>query len=129
MTATPGVDTISGALRELEQAFPAAVTHEPDGAGGVYATVAGCWLGNHWSQPVVDLSFHIPFNYPWAAIYPYYLPGDTWPTAVVSPALQRISWRGQQVIQVSLRHNQWNPQIDTAVGCVRQVLAWARNLR
>ena len=122
MSATAIADTVARALEELEQVFPGAVTHEPDGTGGAYVTVAGCELGDRWTRPVAAVSFHVPFNYPWAAIYPYYLPGDAWPVGPAPPALQRIVWRGREVVQVSLRHNQWNPQIDNALGSVRQVL-------
>lgn len=116
---------VAVALADLEQAFPGRVSYEPDEAGGTFVAIAGCALGDGWTHPIADLAFHLPFNYPWAAIYPYYLTTETWPNSMVAPALQRVVWRGRQVIQVSLRHTSWTPEIDTALGCVRQTLQWA----
>jgi hypothetical protein len=117
----------AAALGELEFEFPGAVSHEPDGSGGAYVTVGGIEMGESWNMAQVPLTFHLPYNYPSASVYPYYLPGDLeprqWP-----PALQRIQWRDRNVIQVSLRHNNWDPERDRVLGCVLQVADWLRRL-
>jgi hypothetical protein len=118
---------VADALEELERAYPGSISLEPDDVGGIYVTITGIELGGRWTADTTTLTFHLPYNYPAAAPYPYYLPADldlggAWPTAP-----QRIRWRDRDVIQVSLRHNQWDPQRDRVIGCVMQVCAWLRN--
>jgi hypothetical protein len=117
---------VAAAITELNAAFSNRVVHDPDGIGGAYVAVAGLDLGDGWTRAFCDLQFHIPYNYPAAAIYPYYLPGDLAPLRTVPGALQRVEWRGQQLWQVSLRNTAWTPDHDNAVGCVLQVRAWLR---
>jgi len=117
---SPGV---AEAVQELEGFSSEGVGLEPDGSGGAYVTIP-IELGPSWSAGAAPLTFHLPFNYPAASPYPYYLPGnlnlaDPWP-----PALQRIQWRNQNVIQVSLRHNNWDPHRDRVLGCILQVKEW-----
>jgi hypothetical protein len=119
-------DEVAEALGELERAFVGAVTQEADGAGGAYVTVDGIELGDGWDAGCAALTFHLPYNYPAASPYPYYLPGDLSPTGNWPPALQRIRWRDRDVIQISLRHNRWDPERDRVVGCVLQVAEWLR---
>ena len=117
---------VSEAIRELEEEFELAV--EPDGSGGAVVTVLGVDLGARWAPQTVDLAFNVAFNYPFAAIYPFFTPpllerrdDGEWPSA-----LQRVDWRGSQVTQISLRANRWDPNVDTARGAVIQVLHWFR---
>lgn len=119
-------DVVAGAIRELEQEFELAV--EPDGNGGAIVSVLGVDLGERWAPRIVDISFNVAFNYPFAPIYPFYTSpalerrdGGEWPSA-----LQRVDWRGNQVTQISLRANHWNPNVDTANGAVIQALHWFR---
>jgi hypothetical protein len=121
-------ESVSRAVGDLEHAFPDRVSLEADGSGGAVITVGGFALGARWAPATADLAFHVPFNYPWAAIYPYYLISGSWSNVPASPALQRVNWRGRDVVQISLRHNGWTPQIDTALGCVRQVIRWLRQV-
>lgn len=128
MSAVLSSDVEAG-LEELETAFPGRVHHVPDGTGGAVVTVDGVELGERWLQPAAALSFELAYNYPAAAIYPFYAPDDiqlsdgSWPAG-----LQQASWRGQAVIQISLRHNSWNPGLDNAVGSVLQVQDWLGRL-
>lgn len=115
-------------VRQLEEAFPDRISYEADGQGGAYVTVAGIQLGDGWNRPVAQLAFHLPYNYPAAAPYPFYLPAEAEPNGSWPPALQRVQWRNGQVVQVSLRHNSWDPARDTAVGSVFQVRDWLRTL-
>lgn len=114
------------ALRQLERDYE--LEAEPDGGGGAYITVKSVDIGPRWSPEFADIAFQIAFNYPFAAIYPFYasaelarLDGGPWP-----PALQRVGWREQQVTQISLRANRWNPRVDTAAGALAQVRHWFR---
>lgn len=116
---------VAKAVEELADAF-GGVAAEPDGSGGAYVTVSDVELGQKWSRPSAPLTFHLPFNYPAASPYPYYLPGDLGVEDPWPPALQRIQWRDRQVIQVSLRHNNWDPVRDRVLGCILQVQEWLR---
>jgi hypothetical protein len=122
-TLNPGV---ANGLAELEEAFPGRVASEPDGSGGAYVTITEIELGESWTVPAADLSFQLLYNYPAAAVYPYYLPAEAVPVAGMPPALQRVSWRGREVNQLSLRNSRWTPTHDNAVGCVVQTGDWLR---
>lgn len=113
---------IADAVEELERLF-GAVDVEPDDTGGAYVTVREVDLGERWTPRVVPLSFQLAFNYPHAAVYPYYCPagvarvdGSGWPQA-----MQLTAWRGEPVAQISLRANRWSPAHDSAAGAVAQV--------
>jgi hypothetical protein len=116
---------VAEGLGELECEFgPLGV--EPDDVGGAYVTLQPHAIGSGWNLSNATLTFHLPYNYPAAAPYPYYLPGDVAPTGAWPPALQAIQWRDRAVLQVSLRHNNWDPERDRVRGCVTQVLDWLR---
>lgn len=113
---------ITEAVAELERLF-GSVDVEPDGTGGAYVTVRELDLGERWTPKVVPLSFQLAYNYPYAAVYPFYCPaglqradGGAWP-----PALQQVMWRDRSVVQISLRANRWSPAHDSAAGAVAQV--------
>jgi Prokaryotic E2 family E len=114
------------AIQELQADF--AVTYEPTGDGGAIVVVHDLDLGASWQPAVIDLTFQIPYNYPFAAIYPYYAAGGLRRTdGQGETALQPASWRGQPHTQISLRANRWSPQVDTALGAVVQVQDWFRH--
>jgi hypothetical protein len=113
-------------VRQLQGAFPGRISFEADGQGGAYVTVADIELGDGWNRATAPLTFHLPYNYPAAAPYPFYLPPEVGPNDSWPPALQRVQWRTGQVVQVSLRHNSWDPARDSAVGSVYQVRDWLR---
>jgi len=115
-------------VRLLEEAFPSRVSCEADGQGGAYVTVGDVDLGGTWNVAVAPLSFHLAYNYPAAAPYPFYLPAGTRPSGGWPNGLQRVHWRDRDVVQVSLRHNRWDPARDSAVGSVLQVRDWLRAL-
>jgi hypothetical protein len=127
MSTVVAPDVAEG-IDQLEEAFPGQVFHEPDGSGGAYITIEDLELGSGWNVSAASISFHLPYNYPAAAPYPFYLPGDTSPHGAWPQVLQQVSWRGRQVVQVSLRHNNWDPHRDTAVGSVMQVRNRLRDL-
>jgi hypothetical protein len=117
-------ESVELAIEELRQSFTLSVT--PTGDGGAVVTVHDLPIDERWEPSTIDLLFEIPYNYPHAAIYPYYTTpelnrgdGGAWPTA-----LQRVSWREAPRTQISLRANRWNANVDTAVGAVLQVRRW-----
>jgi hypothetical protein len=112
-------------IEELEREFPGRVSIEPDEAGAI-VHISEVQMGAGWTPNVGVLSFLLPFHYPDAAIYPYHVTGAA-PDKASDNALQPVTWRGSPAIQVSLRHNRWNPAYDTALGSV--LLTMARLLR
>lgn len=127
MSAVLAADVGEG-VRQLEEAFPDQVSYEADGQGGAYVTVSDIELGEGWNMPTAPLTFHLAYNYPAAAPYPFYLRAGAAPNGSWPPALQRVQWRGSEVVQVSLRHNSWDPASDSGVGSVFQVRDWLRTL-
>lgn len=120
-------EEVARAIEELESAFAGPVTHEPDDVGGAYVTVEKIELGPKWAVEQAPLTLHLAYNYPDAAIYPFYLPDGVVPADGSMPqALQPVRWRDQAVMQLSLRHNNWDPRRDNAVGAVMQAQAWLR---
>lgn len=116
---------VTAAIAELEHEF-GHVEVEPAGDGGAYATVRGIDIGPRWRPSPIDLDFLVPFNFPFTYIYPFYtrsslerLDGAEWPNA-----LQRVGWRGQEMTQISLRPNRWQPQHESASSLVYLVQHW-----
>jgi hypothetical protein len=120
MTTAALPPDVGRAIEELEGAFPGRVRVTSDEAGGV-VELTDVELGPGWSARSGSLWFLVPFHYPDAAIYPYYVTGATHPAG---GALQGVSWRGAPAIQVSLRHNGWDPARDTALGSVHLTRSW-----
>lgn len=117
---------VQDAVDEFEAHFGRRVAYESDGEGGALVTILGVELAERWGCAAAALRFAIPYNYPATPPYPYYLPREAQPAAPWPQALQPIDWRGEPMIQVSLRNNNWDPARDSVVGCVLQVAAWLR---
>lgn len=126
MTTAARSQELTRALDELEEVFPGRVAVIAEDVNGAVVRIVGVELSARWAAPTGELWFLIPFHYPDAAIYPYYVTGAT-PSGGNVQALQQVNWRGMAATQVSLRHNGWNPNVDTALGSVRQTLAWLRD--
>jgi Prokaryotic E2 family E len=116
---------VFAAVAELEREF-GDIEVEAAGDGGAYATVCGIEIGPRWRPSPIDLSFLVPFNFPYTYIYPFYtlsllerVDGGSWPSA-----LQRVNWRGQEMTQISLRPNRWQPQYESASSLVYLVQRW-----
>jgi Prokaryotic E2 family E len=126
--AAPLVDPFAevvAAIAELEREF-GEVEVAPAEDGGAYATVRGIEIGPRWRPSPMDLSFLVPFNFPFTYIYPFYTPpplerldDGPWPSA-----LQRVNWRGQEMTQISLRPNGWQPQHENASSLIYLVQRW-----
>jgi hypothetical protein len=128
MPAVQFAQPLAAALDEIERDF-GTVSAEPDGSGGAYVRVDSVEAGPRWSPTLIPVEFQLLYNYPFAAIYPYYttielqrVDGGPWPSA-----LQRADWRGRQVVQISLRSTRWQPGIETASSSLAQVRHWLHN--
>ena len=119
---------VTVALAELEKAFPGRISTEPDGLGGAIVAIADVPMPGAWPARHSQLMFVIPFNFPAIPVYPYYIPADAAPEGALDGALQRIDWRGQSVLQLSLRHTAWRPGLDTILGSVWQAMDWLKSL-
>lgn len=117
---------VAQALEQLDEAFAGRVSTQAGPDGGVVVCVRGVELSARWTPQTGDLWFAIPYHYPDAAIYPYYLTGATVTGGLVG-GLQPIEWQGTPAIQISLRHSAWDPARDNAVGSVLQTQAWLRS--
>jgi hypothetical protein len=122
---------VARAIAELEAEF-GEVTAEPTGDGGARVTVHDVELGDRWAPKRTAVHFVLAYNYPDAAIYPYFVTNDLqridngpWPGA-----LQRgIDTFGTGPrVQVSLRASRWRPHVDTAVGAIQQVRRWFQEI-
>jgi hypothetical protein len=123
VTMTLHTQELSRALDELQRAFPGRVSVAAEEPNGAVIKIEDVELSERWSASTGHLWFLIPFHYPDAPIYPYYVT-DATPNGGFVQALQPVSWRGMPATQVSLRHNSWSPTVDTALGSVRQAIAW-----
>lgn len=113
---------IARAVAELHATFSDRVQINEDHAGTIVAII-GVTLSERWSPRTGTLWFLIPYHYPDAAIYPFYITGARATGGMIS-GLQDVAWRGEPAIQVSLRHTAWNPKLDTALGSALQTQAW-----
>ena len=117
-------DAVAAAVADLERAGYT-LSASATGDGGSIVTVHNFPFGERWLPESGDLTFEIAYNYPFAAIYPYYTTSDLNLREGDRPsALQIVDWRGSRYTQVSLRATNWNPQIDTALGALAQVEHW-----
>lgn len=122
MSAATFPAELARAVTELEAAFPNRVQVHDDQSGAIVA-ITGVTLSGRWSPRIGTLWFLIPYHYPDAAIYPFYITGSQ-PTGGMIEGLQQVQWRGGAAIQVSLRHRSWNPKLDSALGSALQGQAW-----
>jgi len=127
LSATAVTADVADALTEIGVHYGRRASHEPDGEGGALIVIQGVELPVSWGRKIAPLHFVIPFNFPATPPYPYYLPQDVQPPPPWHQALQPIEWRGESMIQVSLRNANWNAAKDSIVGCVMQVSAWLRS--
>lgn len=117
---------IRAAIEELESYFPERVIVLAEDVAGAIVRITRVELSVRWTPRQGDLWLQVPYHYPDAAIYPYYITGAI-PTGGLITGLQPTTWREMPVTQVSLRHNGWNPAVDTALGSVLQAQAWLRS--
>jgi hypothetical protein len=123
--ATVNATPVSAAIEEIAAEFDG-TRSEPDGEGGAFVAVEGIEIGERWAPQVITLEFQLLFNYPFAAIYPYYAPAELRRAdgGELPPALQQVGWRERQVTQVSLRSTHWDPRHDSALSKLKQAQHW-----
>jgi hypothetical protein len=121
-TLTP---ELARAVADLEEEFPGRVVLEAQDESGLCIRIRDIPLSERWAPQSGDLWFAVPFHYPDAPIYPHHVTGAT-PSGGLVSALQRVTWRGMEATQVSLRHTAWDPNNDTAVGSALQTMSWLR---
>lgn len=117
---------LARAVEDLDQVLPTRASVESQDETGILIRVRNVALAERWSPRAADLWFVIPYHYPDAPVYPYYVVGAA-PAHGSVPALQAVTWRGMPATQVSLRHTAWDPAHDSVVGCVLQTQAWLRS--
>lgn len=123
MTVATGA--VGEAIIELEGEFSEVETEE-DGEGGAFVAVGGIETVGRWLPELVTIEFRVLFNYPHAAIYPFYTTPDL-QLADAGPlpqGIQRVEWRGRAMTQISLNSPHWSPQHDSAISKVKQVRHW-----
>jgi hypothetical protein len=124
----PAVDE---AIADLRAAFPDnGVEVHPEAQGGAHVIVYGLHLGNQYRPEHSWVGFLVPYNYPFADVYPHYVD----PTLARSDEqalgegfAQPVSWHDRSATQISRRSNRWDPNEDTAVTKLYKVLEWLRS--
>ena len=124
-------DEVKVALDELRATFSdSAVTYAESGNGGAWCRVEPVRLGESFVQQDSWIIFEIPYNYPEADLYPFF----------VRPDLARKDGRNldeglaqpvgcwlageQQGTQVSRRTNTLDSATNSAAGKLLKVLKW-----
>ncbi len=122
-TITPAV---AEAIAELGQEFT--VSWRPTNDGGVIVTAHDIDIGPRWHPQTIAVEFVIPYNHPFAQIYPFYtaIGLARRDGAALPSGLAQAGWDGRPVTQISLRPTRWNPDHDTALGALEQVRHWLR---
>ncbi|HEU5413382.1 MAG TPA: hypothetical protein VFW31_06480 [Candidatus Angelobacter sp.] len=121
---------VSAGIDEIKAMFPnSAVIAEEDGEGGAYVTVVDIEIGSQYQPSVASCGFRISYLYPRADIYPHYIIGGiSRRDGQARQGVQQVTWRNQQVLQLSRRSNKWNAAHDTAALKLAKVLEWFRKL-
>jgi hypothetical protein len=118
------------AIDELEAAYPGvAVAHREDDEGGAFVIVDLVLLGPPYVQATTWVGFHIPFNYPFADIYPHFVRGDLarLDGQALGEGTSGGTFEGRPAIQLSRRSPRRDAGIDTAVLKLDRVLGWLRS--
>jgi hypothetical protein len=117
--------TLGEALGELEREF-SEVDAVQDGEGGLLVAVGAIETLGVWVPDPLTVEFRLLFNYPHAAIYPFYTTPELALASGAQPpqAIQRVRWRGRPMTQISLQSPNWSPQHDSALSKVKQVRRW-----
>lgn len=125
-------EPVAAAVTEIERGMPEVVWEvREDGAGGVVVVGRGARLGGVWEQPDTWIGFRIPFNYPYADIYPHFVRGDLRRRdgAPLGEAMSTTTFEGMPAIQLSRRSNHRVPGVETALIKLLKVLSWLRERR
>jgi hypothetical protein len=124
------VEPVARAIAEIERGLPEVRwTIDEDGSGGAVLIGTGASLGGVWEQEETWVGFRIPFNYPYADIYPHYVRGDLHrrDRAPLGEAMSVTTFEGRPAVQLSRRSNHRVPGIETALIKLLKVLKWLRD--
>jgi hypothetical protein len=118
---------VATAIEQLQVQFPdSPIAVREDGEGGAYVILESIPLGPPYVQASIWIGFRITAQYPYADVYPHYVPSalsreDGRPLA---SELQRVDFEGRPAFQISRRSNRLNPAADTAGIKLQKVLTW-----
>lgn len=125
-------DTVKEGIRELKKAFPASTVEvEADEEGGAFIKVHDLLLGHQYEPSRSWVAFRISFQYPFADVYPHFLPAEVQRVDRVdltNPFHKNHPWVHGTVcepaIMVSRRSNKREPAADFAAIKLAKVLDW-----
>jgi hypothetical protein len=121
--------SVVAAIDELEAAYPGvAVSHREDDEGGAFVMVDPVPLGPPYVQATTWVGFHIPFNYPFADVYPHFVRGDLarLDGQALGEGTSGGTFEARPAIQLSRRSPRRDAGVDTAVLKLDRVLGWLR---
>lgn len=122
-------DPVARAIAEIERCTPEVSWKVgEDGSGGAVLLGTGVALGGVWEQSETWIGFRIPFNYPYADIYPHFVRGDLSrrDAGPLGEAMSASTFEGRPAVQLSRRSNHRVPGIETALIKLLKVLTWLR---
>jgi hypothetical protein len=121
---------VTAAIKELKETFPgSAITVREDGQGGAYVIMEKILLGTPYCQPDTWVGFHLSFQYPYADVYPHFVPADLARRdgRPLGEAMSQSSFENRKAIQVSRRSKKLNPATDTAALKLLKVVDWMKS--
>jgi len=131
MTTPSFADAVATAVNELRIEFsPAVVTAEPDGEGGAHVRLDPVELGSPILQKTTWVAFRIPYNYPYADVYPHFVRPDLRVDGgALSAGMSQVQFLGVPAVQLSRRSNRRVAESDTAAVKLRKVVSWLSSTR
>jgi len=120
---------VAKAVAELQAGAPEVEWHiGGDGQGGAVMIGEGLDLGGVWSQPSTWIGFRIPFNYPYADVYPHFVRGDLARRdgGGLGEAMSVTVFEGRPAVQISRRSSRRDPGVETALIKLLKVTEWLR---
>lgn len=123
-------DAVAQALDELRRGLPDLRWDiRDDGEGGAIIIAEALALGGVWAQADTWIGFRVPFNYPYADIYPHFVRGDLARRdgGPLGEAMSVGSFEGRPAIQLSRRSTHRVPGLETALIKLHKVTTWLRS--
>lgn len=119
---------IATAVDELRAGWPESeITAEDQPDGGAAVTLSVVSLGPQYRPEQSWIGFTIPYNYPYADVYPLFTDpslAHVDGTPLGEGFQQQIQWNGRVATQISRRSNGWDSAVDTAATKLRKVQEW-----
>lgn len=124
---------VEHAIEQIRAQFPpSTIDVKDDGQGGAYVVVESVDLGERYTEGtrVTWIGFLIPFQYPFADVYPHHIRPDL--TRVDGRPLgegmgqSRFEGFARDSIQISRRSNQRDSSLETALHKLLKVIQWAK---